>query len=66
MDLKGSDNQPNCDVTVGPMDGRWLDDEERMLKHYDRIYPPSDKAGVSQARYSEMEKFAALMDAKRH
>jgi tubulin polyglutamylase TTLL6/13 len=49
MDLKGSDNEPNGDVTVGPMDGRRLDDEERMLKDYDRIYPPSDKADVSQA-----------------
>ncbi len=66
MDLKGSDNQPNGDVNVCPMDGRRLDNKERMLKDYDRIYPPSDKAGVSQAMYSEMEKFAASMDAKQH
>jgi hypothetical protein len=66
MDLKGSNNQLNGDVTVGPMDGRRPDDKERMLKDHDLIYPPSDNAGVSQARYSEMEKFTALMDSKQH
>ncbi len=66
MDFKGSNNQLNGDVTVGPMDGQRLDDEEQMLKDHDWIYPPSDKAGVSQARYSEMEKFMALMDSKQH
>ena len=66
-DIKRNNNQPKGDAaTIGPIDRQRLDDEERILKDYDRIYPPSSKAGVNQARYSEMEMFAASMDAKQH
>ncbi len=65
-DVKGNNNQPRGDAPIGPIDGQQLNNEERILKDYNQIYPPSNKAGVSQARYSKMEKFAALMDAKQH
>ena len=65
-DIKGNNNQLKGGATIGPIDRQRLDDEERILKDYDRIYPPSSKAGVNQARYSEMEIFAASMDAKQH
>jgi hypothetical protein len=42
------------------------DDEERILKDYDRIYPPSSDAGVSLARYNEMEIHAASVDERQH
>lgn len=57
------DNEPRL---VDEGERQRLDDEERILIDYERIYPPSDKAGVSLARYNEMETFAALMDEKQH
>jgi hypothetical protein len=66
-DIKGSNNQPRGNATtVGLMDGQRLDNKEQILKDCNQIYPPSNKAGISQVRYSRIEKFAASMDAKNH
>ncbi len=65
-DVKGNNNQPRGDDPIGGISGQWLDVKEQILKGNNQIYPPSNKAGVSQERYSKMEKFTALIDAKQH
>lgn len=41
-----------------------FDEEERILKDYDRIYPPPKNGRISLTRYREMEKFIIEMDEK--
>ncbi|KAL7543071.1 hypothetical protein ACHAWF_007319 [Thalassiosira exigua] len=41
-----------------------IEEEERILLDYDRIYPPSSTGSISLSRYREMEKFVTEMDEK--
>ncbi|KAL7543761.1 hypothetical protein ACHAXR_013059, partial [Thalassiosira sp. AJA248-18] len=41
-----------------------FEEEERILKDYDRIYPPPNNGRISLSRYREMEKFVTEMDEK--
>mmetsp|Transcript_31729 Transcript_31729/g.57450 ORF Transcript_31729/g.57450 Transcript_31729/m.57450 type:complete len:658 (-) Transcript_31729:16-1989(-) len=43
---------------------KMFEEEERILKDYDRIYPPSNDGRISRSRYREMEKYITEMDEK--
>lgn len=43
---------------------RNYEEEERILKDYDRIYPPPKDGRISSSRYREMERFVTEMDSK--
>jgi len=41
-----------------------FEEEERLLKDYDLIYPPTNNARISLARYGEMERYVTQLDEK--
>lgn len=64
------DDDDSLDEERGPIhyrnetERKRFEEEERILKDYDRIYPPSDNGRISISRYKEMEKFITEMDEK--
>ena len=52
------------DESMEYIDDPRFEEEERILKDYDRIYPPTSDSNISRSRYREMEKFISEEDDK--
>lgn len=56
------DNEPIQIIHEREM--KQFEEEKRLLKDYDLIYPPTNTARISLARYGEMERYVAQLDEK--
>ncbi|KAL9187839.1 hypothetical protein ACHAXT_006217 [Thalassiosira profunda] len=61
-DDESSDDEPM--EVLDAKERKRFEREERILKDYDRIYPPPRNDRISISRYREMEKFVTEMDEK--
>ena len=60
----GSSSDDESIQFVDEKERKMFEEEERILKDYDRIYPPPSNGLISLSRYKEMERFVTEMDEK--